>query len=357
LVAAVVAFLAACGSTSSSAAKRTTTTASEVASTAVSTTPQASTTLPTRRGQIARPEHFPEPTFIQSGLGGQISVVRISDGKELQLLRAPTRLEVTGAMRAPNGDLLIAACTPPACGRTPPQYVFAPFWHDQASGMTFPGGLAAVSADGSRIATVIGDTSRHEIVRQYDFSTGRTLSDLDVGKVGNSYNVVTALDWMPDGRALLVAASGSPGGLYVVDRDARELPSHPTVPDPSIDGQPGYFPAAAMLADGHAIAFESTGIQHTAWPGALVDVDLATGTVRVLLGSTRVFGDERPRCGTEAAEHVAADACELTVDSGSIAAHGDEALFNNFQAGQIWIYDGHTSRLIGTPGYGIAPTW
>ena len=69
-----------------------------------------------------------------------------------------------------------------------------------------------------------------------------------------------------------------------------------------------------------------------------------------------MFGD-KPRCGTKAAEPVAAEACQITVDGGSIVARGNEALFNDYQAGQIWIYDGLTSRLIGTPGYGITPTW
>ena len=351
-VLASVVLLAACGS--GSAGKSATTTVP--ASVSTSAVPATTTTLGLKPGTIALPRHFAEPTFIQSGLEGKVSVVRVADGKELQVLRAPTRLAVTGAMRAPNGDLLVSACTPPACGRTPPEFVFAPFWRDQVSGTTFPGDLAAISTDGSRIATVMRDPSRQEIVRQYDFATGRKLSDLVVVKAGDTYSFVTALAWMPDGRALLVALSGPAGGLYVIDRDASDLPGHAAVPDPIVDGQPLYFPAAAMLADGHAIAFESTGIQHTGWPGALVDVDLATGTVRALLGSTQVFGD-KPRCGTKAAEPVAAEACQITVDGGSIAARGNEALFNDYQAGQIWIYDGLTSRLIGTPGYGITPTW
>ena len=49
--------------------------------------------------------------------------------------------------------------------------------------------------------------------------------------------------------------------------------------------------------------------------------------------------------------------CELTVDGNTISARGDLALVGVGAAGQVWLYDGQTVRLVGTPGYGTTATW
>jgi hypothetical protein len=93
-------------------------------------------------------------TFILAGSDGSLAVARLADGSIVRVLRTHG---TGGAMRAPNGDLLVSECLRPACGdssngNTNP---WVPDSRDVTTGKTFPGDRASVSPDGSRIATVI----------------------------------------------------------------------------------------------------------------------------------------------------------------------------------------------------------
>jgi hypothetical protein len=325
--------------------------------TAGSAAAEATTTAPTTDASTTSvlPAHLAATTFLEYNTKGRkiyLSLVRFSDGNVVRVVRtAPFPGDaLLGAIHATNGDLLLAGCTPPACGRVPPLYLSAPFWRDVKTGKSYAGSDAAVSPDGRRIATLVTKPNREVTVRSYDFSTGRVLSNLLSVHAGDSSNGVTGIGWSGNSQSLFVATRV---GVYLVPRDDRTLPDRPTVPNQVIDGFQTFFPEAAILANGHAVAFESTNIEHTAWPGALVDIDLATGTVRTIMGSTHVFPDNRTECGTANATNP----CDLLVDNATISARGNDALFNNWWAGQIWLYDGNTARLICTHRVGATPTW
>jgi hypothetical protein len=309
----------------------------------------------TTTGAPVVPGQVAASTFIETDAKGRMTIVRLDDGKAAGVLtphvQSPSKFEAV--MHAPNGDLLLTECTPPTCGTVSPQYLALPFTVDVKTGITFAGGGAAVSPDGRRIATLVTKPNRRATIRSYDFATGRLLSVLLAVPQGSQKALVTSIGWSGDSQSLFVAKTN---GLYVVQGDAATLPARPTVPNQTVDGLQTYFPQAAMLANGHAVAFESTGIEHTSWPGALVDIDVATGSVRTVMGSLLPVG---LTCGTHAA-NVAGGHCELLVDNATIAARGNDALFNNYWTGQIWVYDGATARLIvphAPRGYGASATW
>lgn len=267
-------------------------------------------------------------------------------------------------MRAPDGDLLVRVCTPPGCGEP----LYDPYWRDVTTGREFSGDSAAVSPDGSRIATLVTEPNRQEAIRQYDFSTGRELSDLTAG-VEEGYGNVLGFDWTPDSQSLVVAVapgydSKTVGGLYVVNRDARHLPQQPTLADtvPGRSSEPYAYGSPAVLANGHVVAFEyQFPIQHDAWGGAFVDIDLRTGVVHTVLGSTEVFESHAmPACGTipgvvpSTTSH--GPSCYLFI-GGSIDARGDRALFTDDNGGAVFVYDGLSVRRILAGSYGTAAYW
>jgi hypothetical protein len=172
---------------------------------------------------------------------------------------------------------------------------------------------------------MVVEPNGQEVIRQYDLASGRVLSDLRAGVVPS--DGVFGFGWAPDGRALVVAVAPGgvkPGGVYVVDRDARQLLSRPTLtPEPG-----SAFSGPAMLANGHVVAFESRWpVERSAWPTTLVDVDLRTGARRTVMGS---FNAPHPLF--------------LNLDN-PIDARGDQALFTD---GDLitWLYDGRTARRI-----------
>ena len=115
---------------------------------------------------------------------------------------------------------------------------------------------------------------------------------------------------------------------------------------------------AVMLANGHVVAFDSGPIQHTYTPGAVVDINPVTGTRRVVLGTANCFGDTLPLCDGKSSAAGQSERCSFYVDSGSIAARGNQVLFNDHNEGQIWLYEGTTARLvINTHDWGATPTW
>ena len=193
-------------------------------------------------------------------------------------------------MRAPDGSLLVQGFGPPH-GFDP-----TPYWLDRTTGKTYAGDPAVVSPDGSRIATLVNRPDRQQIIRQYDFATGRALSDLVAG-VEEGYGSVLGFDWTLDSHSLIVAVApgkSSLGGLYVVDRDAHRLPGRPTLANavPAAFTSPDVYASPAVLADGHVVAFEyQFPVQHDSWGGAVVDIDLRTGATRTVLGSTIIFGN------------------------------------------------------------------
>jgi hypothetical protein len=311
------------------------------------------------------PRHFAEPTFIESSSEGRIEVARLSDGTIVQVLgRAdPTRGLQRVAMRAPDGGLLVRGCMPPGCSE-PPGYVYAPFWRDTTTGQMFPGDQAAVSPDGSRIATLIVEPNREQIIRQYDFSTGTTLSDLVVVPANDQYDRTLGFGWTPDSQSLVIAMtpdSSNLRGLYVVGRNAQRLPSDPTIPNTHSAALGAVFAygSLAVLADDHVLALRySYPIQHESWPGELDDIDLRTGTARVVLGS-----DSPPYvsqgCGTVPPGTVVANParqrCFLPADELLVTARGNEALVSDDVG--AWLYDGQTIRKVATVSFGTIASW
>ena len=221
------------------------------------------------------------------------------------------------------------------------------------TGTTYPGDPARVSPDGTRLAAVVTDANRKQILRQYDVATGHVLSDLVVG-TEEGFGSVTGFDWTPDSHSLVVGVApdaGNAGGLYAVDRGAQQLPAQATVPNSAPSDRstkPLVLASLAVLANGHVVAIEYPfPDQHTAWPATLVDVDLHTGARRTVLG-TPGFPTSAP-CDT--ASVTAGLSCELVYDGDAVAARGDQALLTVPSESQVWLYDGHTVRLVATaPG-------
>jgi hypothetical protein len=305
---------------------------------------------------LAPPRIDVEPTFIESLDHGRVEVARVDNGAVVQVLASAfprwsaqfTRM----AMRAPDGRLLVQGIAPPA--DPGPTAAYSRFWRDTTTGHTFPGDFAAVSPDMRRVATLLRMPDGSEVIRQYDLVSGGVLSDIPNAIAAGRNENILGFDWSHESRDLVVSVEpgGTPaGGLYVVDRDARRLPAHPTV---AVDPRFAYG-SPAVLANGHVVAFEyQSPIQHNAWGGALVDIDLVTGAKRTIMGSLVIFGNESPLCTIVAASSPKLRSCYLVID-GSIDARGDEALFTS--DGRIYLYDGRSVRPIATGGFGVTTYW
>jgi hypothetical protein len=310
-------------------------------------TGRAPATTPAKCIQIARPRAFPFPTFLESG-NGEADVVRAGDGAVVQVLAPPCpRSSGLGRIlvRAPNGHVLAEI------GRRGDDPADEK-WTDLETGVSYPGGDATVSPDGTRVATDRYGKHGWSIIRQYDAATGRVLSSIDLGTPPGAF------DWSADSAALVVAlAPADPGGgLYVIPRDAHALPDHPTVPNPAPDA----YTDPAVLANGHVVAFEYPyPDQHDSWPTALVDIDLRSGVVRTVAGSTSFDPKGVPSCralAVGAAVPAMPDQCVLT-DPYSIDANGDAALFVVFDAPGVWLYDGSSIHHVSDDPSSYSAHW
>jgi hypothetical protein len=304
------------GCTSSSLAARTST---SVPAVSTSTAPTTTTTAP-RPTPTTAPERFVVPrvfaaaTFVETR-GTLVAIARVDDGKIVQVLTPappPPGRFIPEAMRAPNGGLIV-------------KFVGngGDAWRDTANGAVFAGERGHISPDGQRFAAVVYEPNRQNVVRQYDLASGRVLSDLNVGQPDTDLELGFA--WTPDSRALVVAMAGgtAPGAVYVVDRDAHELPGRAAATAKL--GQA--FIGPAMLANGHVAAFECPWpVQRPAWPTTLVDINLRTGTRRTVLG----------------ADLTSAHPLFLNFDS-PVEARGADALFTDGDH-ITWLYDGRTAR-------------
>ena len=278
-----------------------------------------------------------------------MSVVRLDNGEEVQLIRGPQRLHATGAMRAPNGDLLLEECNLPACGMgSDGPYVYN--WRDQNTGVSFAGDPIAVSPDGSRVATAVIRPDYQMLIRQYDFSTGNVLSELHA----DGDYAIQRVNWADEGRSLFVVARA--GGFYVVPRSSSTLPAQPNVANGLVAGDAKELSNAAMLANGHVVAFESGPIQRPHVSGAFIDIDPATGAHRVVIGAASPDTDVTTKCDPKPQKATRQYPCNLEVTYASIAVRGNDALVTDSN-GQIWLYDGTNVRWIRDAGPFSTARW
>lgn len=348
--------LAGCSSASSAAHAPGTTAGSSPSTTTRSTNPPPPpTTAATRATTSTSSVTTTEPgspttaTFVETDArNNRVAIARVSDGSVVKTLQAPLSPPVTLstiAMRAPNGDLLTFVS---------PQHRADPGWTDTTTGLRFPGYPARVSPDGTRIATVVDDARRRRVIRQYDFKTARVLSNLVAVSTPNNYAGLGGFDWTPDGRAFVVAITpngAGESGLYVVDRDAQEMPKHATVTNPG----PYAYASPAVLDNGHVVAFDyQFPDQHNGWGAALVDIDLTTGAKRTLLGTTRIFSPDPVTLCVKLPRSTPAtspqyQSCFLHF-ADFIDAKGNDALMTDGDS-TTWLYDGDGVRRIASGNY------
>jgi hypothetical protein len=288
--------------------------------------------------EIASPAPFPYPNYVQvAGYGdGTVSVVRLSDGQQVQVLapRCPKLSSGRVLWRSPNGHMFAVY---------EPRFTPAEDWKvtDLNTGMSFLGTDAVVSPDGTRIATNIYGQHGWTIIRQYDTATGRVLASLDV------VSTLLGFAWTADSGSLVVSLPYRPkgAGLYVIprDADAQSLPAGPEAGEPA----PYAYWAPAVLANGHVVVAEAVyppgrGIE--SW--SIVDIDLQHHSARTILGDPDVENG-LPSCSNVPVGTVLpaqAGQCRLDIAPG-ISTHGDTALLSGGDLG-VWVYDGSSLRHV-----------
>lgn len=278
----------------------------------------------------------------------RIKIVNVDTGKVVETLPTPDlppTSQLREARRAPNGDLLVEVY------RTRDNLFY---WRDTNTGKNFPGYMARVSPDGSRIATVVVDSrTRRQSIRQYDFSTRAILTALVAVPAGDNYGYINGFDWTPDGESLVIAmapTAANLGGLFVVGRDAHRLPRKPavaTLTGPKRFDLPISFDVPVFLANGHVVTFEyAFPIQHDGWAGAIVDVDLHTGVIRPIIG--KLNGSSSPLCERLPSSTPSSSpkfrSCYLFL-GGQSDARANSALMLD-DDGNAWLSDGRTARIV-----------